>query len=165
MRREADMMRTTLCTLVAVALLCGCAEKSGPAGAAAGGFPEKQFAAVADKAKQGENICDHALLKKAHAVDEATSQMIHKTWKKITHVEDVTAEERAAMEEAVKAAGFADVKEFLKVDKALAGVTGALMALRKYDADKANDFQKAMIAELVKDATEADLRFVAGLKK
>ena len=40
----------------------------------------------------------------------------------------------------------------------------ALSAMRRLESGNANDFQKAMAADFVKKTTEADLRFVAGLK-
>jgi hypothetical protein len=158
------MVRAVSCVAVTLALLAGCSTGGGSAAGGSKGFPEKGLAAVADKVKKGDDILDHALLQKAHAVPEATSEQIHKTWKKIAQVEVVTDEEKAAMEAAVKAAGFADVKEFLKAYAALGDVEMALSAMRRLESGNANDFQKAMAADFVKKTTEADLRFVAGLK-
>ena len=159
------MLRVGSYVVTVAALLGGCSTK-GPAagGGSGGGFPEKGFAMVADKVKKGEDILDHALLRKAHDAPLAAREQMEKTGAKIRYGKDMTAEETAALDAAAKSAGFSNAREFHKAYSALQDVKDALSAMRKLDSGTASEFQKAMAAEFVKTVTESDLRFVAGLK-
>jgi hypothetical protein len=146
----------------AVAVLLGGCSSNGPSagGGSGGGFPEKGFGMVADKAKKGDDALDQATIRKAL---EAQKQ-IASTGFTLKDERRLTPEEKVTVESAAKAAGFSDIKEFYKASDALDSTRHVLFLIRKLESGSPSDFQKAVVAELVKDFTEADLRFVAGLK-
>ena len=154
------MVRALSCGVAVAVLVGSCSTGPSAGGASGGGFPAKGFAMVADKAKKGDNALDQALLTKANEVQKqiVAAGLTLKDERKLKE------DERAKVEGLAKAAGFADIGAFYKASDALEGARVTLSTVKKLESGSASDFQKAMAAELVKDLTEADLRFVAGLK-